>query len=388
MIDKKSAIETGQLPKKQLGLALLLMLSLLLIALTAVAITQLSLNSSAQKRQALTTKALTDTRNAIMAWALTQTTITHPPGTLPCPDTNRNGNANISGAICTSEFGFVPYRTLGIAEPRDGDGTPLWYGVSNAYAGSVNLALNQLRNSSLASPLFINNNTNRIAFVVMSSGDALDSQNRGTISLATSAEFLEGLNVNNTFTDYSDLRDATHNDQLLSVSEQLFWAEIEQRVLVDMAALVRQFRTSCNRFPWAVPFTATNTTGVVNTYQGRLPISNEWGASGACPTAPNFQPQWLRDHWGSIIYYALCKDTSPANPPTTSCLNLGNSVTAKAILSAPGSPLPSLSQNRGALTLSNYLENENATPVDNIFKKLARTQHTATFNDLITIVTP
>ena len=105
-------------------------------------------------------------------------------------------------------------------------------------------------------------------------------------------------------------------------------------------------------------------------------------------TAPIFQPQWLRDHWGNIFYYALCQDVVAVNPPSTSCLNLGNGATAKVILVGPGSPIPAIGQNRAILNIANYVENENAAPVNNVFQKTSHSNHTASFNDLIKIVAP
>lgn len=376
------------------GIALLLMLSFLIVVITTVAIARLSLNEVLQQRQSATRQALTESRDALVAWALTSASLTAPPGTLPCPDINFDGIADKPGANCTSELGFVPYRTLGIAEPRDGDGALLWYGVSNTYARDVNVALNQLRNSSLISPLFLNNAANPIAFVLVSQNDALGGQNRGNVSVANRAQFLEGLNANNNFNDYSDVFDQTHNDQLLAVSVSAFWSFMEERVFADMTALLTQYSTVCGSYPWAVPFAVAGSAGQLNTYQGRLPVSNEWGMPCHAPqnaiTAPVFQPQWLRDHWGPVFYYAMCQDATPVNPPAGSCLSLGNGATANVILVGPGSSLAGVGagQNRAILNVTNYLENENATPMDNTFQKTSRSNHTATFNDLIKIVTP
>jgi hypothetical protein len=130
--------------------------------------------------------------------------------------------------------------------------------------------------------------------------------------------------------------------------------------------------------------------GVPNTFQGRLPTTNEWGMPchppSAAVTAPAFQPQWLLDHWGNFFYYAICREATPLNPPITSCLNLGNGLTARVILIGPGTELAG--QNRAILNMANYLENENRTPVDNVFQKLPYTNHTPAFNDVIKRVAP
>lgn len=68
------------------------------------------------------------------------------PGYLPCPDLDDDGWAE---ATCGSldgrggqaqRLGRLPWKTLGIPEPRDGYGERLWYAVSSKHKGLLNCA--------------------------------------------------------------------------------------------------------------------------------------------------------------------------------------------------------------------------------------------------------
>ena len=56
-------------------------------------------------------------------------------GELPCPDTDNDGFAE--AACSTRTLGRVPWRTLGIPEPRDTAGETLWYAVSLRFLGNA-----------------------------------------------------------------------------------------------------------------------------------------------------------------------------------------------------------------------------------------------------------
>lgn len=370
------------MPYKNRGIALLLMLSLLIVVFTTVAIARLSLNDLAQKRQDATLKALTETRDAIMAWTLTQSTATLPPGSLPCPDTDLDGDSDYNGILCIGALGTVPYITLNIPEPRDGDGARLWYGIGNFYATN---SATQVRNSSIQSTLFLN--TDSIAFILISQNDALDGQSRGNVNFANRAQFLEGENADADFV-YSDMRDENHNDQVLAVPANIFWSTVEDVVLSQVALLLRTYKTQCGAYPWAVNFSDADDNSDNGTLLGRVPLGTTVGTTlptvwglGCAPSLPT----WLTTHWQRTLFYAMC---APPSAPT-SCLQLqdANSVllqTASVILIAPG--IPWGTQNRSILQPAEFFDKENSATIDNVFQKTSRTEHTADFNDTIYIV--
>lgn len=89
------------------------------------------------RAQARSIQALAQARAALIGYAVSYAE-SHPGeayGYLPCPDASNTGSTPIGacGARDLGSLGRLPYRTLGLADLRDGWGQCLWYAV----AGSV-----------------------------------------------------------------------------------------------------------------------------------------------------------------------------------------------------------------------------------------------------------
>jgi hypothetical protein len=384
---------------KSSGIALLVMLAFILVAFTTIAISRLSGNSGELKSRAKTTQALVQSRDAIMAFTLAPANPANPPGILPCPDTDGDGISNPippSAAACTNRRGLVPFVTLGIAQPFDGNGAPIWYVVATQYSGTVATP----HNSSSASASTLRLNTIPEAFIVLAPNIPFAGQVRPGLLpyrnplFNTVTQYLELENANSILDDiYTDLQNPTQNDQVLAMTVGDFWTSVEGRVLREVGALLRDYRASCNAYPWPAPYASFGTNNsdtaplAIRVYEGRVPLGtaspNVWGA----PCAPTLPAGWILTHWGDSLYYAICRQAAPANPPTASCLQLGGLIVAEAILIAPGIPFP-LTQDRltPTVVISDYFENQNASVVDNVFTQLKPSSHTVNFNDLIYVV--
>lgn len=113
---------------------------LLIVALIGAAglLAQGDLAAMARTRaQTRSIDALARARAALIGYAVSYAE-SHPGeayGYLPCPDANNTGSTPIGacGARNIGSLGRLPYRTLGLADLRDGWGNCLWYAV----AGSV-----------------------------------------------------------------------------------------------------------------------------------------------------------------------------------------------------------------------------------------------------------
>jgi len=128
--------------------AILLIATLLLAAVIVfvLAISLASVNPESARRRA-TEDALAEAREALLAYAAARAINTIVgPGYLPCPDLDNDGWAeptcgSLAGDIGQDErIGRLPWKTLGIADVRDGDGERLWYAVSAKYKGLLNCA--------------------------------------------------------------------------------------------------------------------------------------------------------------------------------------------------------------------------------------------------------
>lgn len=373
-------------------MALLAMLGLLLVIFTGVLVGRLSLNDQARQRQQVTAASLTEVRDALVSYSLMDNG--RLPGSLPCPAQNRLGQPAVSPATgaCLRLPGLVPYRALGLAEPLDGRGNPLWYAPATALANPPI----GLRNSSTTTTLTLRiNAANRVdtmAFVLLAANEPLAGQQPITAPLAAASQFLEGANGVTNATAYDDLRDADHNDQLLGMPLGQFWSTVEQRVLTEVQQTLQAYRSSCQSYPWPAPWGGNNSQA--NLPSGALPLGSAlpfgWGAScGSGKFAPAAPAAWLRNHWGGLLHYALC-DQPAVNPPTASCLQLATPagiVQAKAIILAPGVAINSQTRSLAAQSnLSNFFEQANADANTRNFTQLPPSQHTQGFNDVVFIV--
>ena len=115
----------------QNGQALLALLVILGIGFGALFYTLISPASLALETEKTTSEALAQAREALIGYAASDD---NRPASLPCPDTDNNGSAQLyAGSYCPSEIGRLPWRTLGLPDLRDGSGERLWYAVSREF---------------------------------------------------------------------------------------------------------------------------------------------------------------------------------------------------------------------------------------------------------------
>jgi hypothetical protein len=386
------------LTSKSRGFALLIMLAIILVAFTTIAISRLSHNSGEQQNRTRTTQALVQARDAIMAFTLSPTDPTRPPGILPCPDINGDGESDPlpnPGGVCNNRRGLVPFVTLNIPQPLDGTGAPIWYVVPIQYTEPVTAIYNS--NNTNPSTLVLNQ-TQLMAFILLAPNDPLSAQVRTsrTPAVGLVAQFLEGENANSILdNNYSDLRNATQNDQVLGMPTGVFWTTVEARVLQEVRSIFETYHTNCGVYPYPADYSQTGTltsnrSTSVATLEGRLPLVAalpvEWGAQCLPPftanNAPAIPPAWIAAHWGDTLYYASCV--------AANCIRLedisANPIFVSAIVIAPGVHL-STQPVRVAGNRNGFYELQNATPAPpNVFTQVKLSGHTGAFNDLVFII--
>lgn len=259
------------------------------------------------------------------------------PGDLPCPDTSEPGTANagVAAATCSAgAVGRVPWKTLGIPEPRDSAGETLWYAVSGNFRP-------------------------RAAYGLLPSAD-INSDTRGTITVraadssvlttdAVAVIFAPGAPqgaVQNRSTDGTDLcgvlnvtlrRDTcvsnylesatfdavtravtqvivpnasstTVNDVLAYISTSELISAVEQRVAGEIRNLLAGYRenSGCQCYPWADTWEYSGGIADVGQSRGRfptVPYPHAWG-SGSIPVLP----PWLESNdWHNLVWYSVAK---------------------------------------------------------------------------------
>jgi hypothetical protein len=131
----------------QRGIALLLATLVLLLAVGCALAAALASSAFSPDRERASDRALAQAREALLAYATDRAIDTVVgPGYLPCPDGDGDGWAEATCGSLSGDsgqeqrLGRLPWKTLGLADLRDGHGERLWYAVSSKHKGLLNCA--------------------------------------------------------------------------------------------------------------------------------------------------------------------------------------------------------------------------------------------------------
>jgi type II secretory pathway pseudopilin PulG len=134
-------------PGRQRGAIAIVAAVFIIAVLASAAAIAMSAHATEAQRQRITTRALALAKEALIAYAAERPiTAVVGPGYLPCPDTDDDGWAestcgSLSGHLGQADrLGRLPWKTLGLADLRDGHGERLWYAVSSKHKGLLNCA--------------------------------------------------------------------------------------------------------------------------------------------------------------------------------------------------------------------------------------------------------
>lgn len=128
--------------RRQGGFVAIVMLLLLVIGSLYLIVTGLSTAAEAGRRhqEDVSALALQQAKEALIARAALDD---NRPGSLPCPDSNNDGDADLlAGPSCPSYVGRLPWRTLGLPDLRDAAGERLWYALSQNFTDSSAYRIN------------------------------------------------------------------------------------------------------------------------------------------------------------------------------------------------------------------------------------------------------
>jgi hypothetical protein len=115
----------------QRGFGLALFLVILVLGTVAVLLSTPNVAALKVERDKVTERVLSQAKAALIGRAARDDA---RPGSLPCPDTDGDGTAELfAGNDCPAYIGFLPWRTLGLPELRDGSGERLWYALSPSF---------------------------------------------------------------------------------------------------------------------------------------------------------------------------------------------------------------------------------------------------------------
>jgi len=426
--------------KSQHGSAILIILTIIGIGAAFLLVSALNKSNQQLERDKITTAALAQAKEALVGYAASvDVSPSGPrPGDLPCPDTNNDGIAetscgNASGSTGQNlRLGRLPWKSLGLPDLQDGYGERLWYAVSNNFKKNTRTGLlNSDTNGTItvrdSTGTIINNGTGSSAAiaVIIAPGSAFTRQDgvnqvRDVANANNPVNYLDISNGedNAAFVDSGtdgfisgDVRDANNNiivnDRILAITYDNLMPILEQRVAREVFYCLNNYAAdplNQGRLPWAADMTASaggNYSDTTNTRFGRLPstVSNTVTDSGSSPMKNGWTSScklnsgtWW-NNWREVVFYAVADAYKPKPiPPLPSCgacltVNPPSATANKQFAVFMASRrLPGVSggqprvSNADKSTITNYLEDQNATPLDDVFTKKTPS---ATFNDYV-----
>jgi hypothetical protein len=291
--------------------------------------------STGYSKNAKTDKALTMAKEALIGRAVADS---NHPGSLPCPDTDDDGIAEIfAGNACPSYIGRLPWKTLELPDLRDGDGERLWYMLSPDFRD--NPAVEPLNTDTIGNiTVYSGNNTttltNRAAAVIFAPGTPVLAQARSSTQSAAcpvtgtsiaqslcATNYLETVssvnNANATGPYISAPETATFNDRLIVIDSVEVMTAAETRAAREILNALQAYKAGsggfCDCYPWADISNGIADDGLTH---GRVPLisadtghSNDWSNAGVTI------PQWLIDNqWWMVFFYTVAanKTYSPS----------------------------------------------------------------------------
>lgn len=300
----------------------MIMVIVMVTGLTALLVRSLSIVDIRNERQAKTSAALAQAKDALIGYAITygDTHVGQVHGYLPCPDidgSNGEGSSSISpacGLQNVSKIGRLPWKTLGLGPLRDGDSECLWYAVSGTYkdtpkTGLMNWDTNGQFQAYAADGTRLDSNNNQIVAVIFAPGMARDGQNRSGSGApicggnynasayldSSTTHSINNANINTVASAVSKFiqgeNDGEVNDRMVFITRQDLWnamlkrSDFTQR-LRDMTRAVAECLASYGRnnnnpdnysLPWPAPVSLVGDYADKenyrddNTYAGRVP---------------------------------------------------------------------------------------------------------------------
>ncbi|MFK8019453.1 MAG: hypothetical protein AB8B86_06785 [Pseudomonadales bacterium] len=233
MTNKEAISYSGpreSLPARQQGVVLLFIALLILVAASTLLINSLGDTNQLVTMSRSNKLSLNDAKEALIGYAISfperhSALADAIPGHLPCPDLDGDGVEDGAGcgAAADNAIGFLPWKTLGLAQPKPSQ--CLWYAVSAGFKSPNSTAAPSILNSDLDGSFQIEDEDgrilgdttgrNRAIAVVIDAGDPITtggySQLRDSNSTRTHCGAVNRANRINQPLNYLDKLGDVHN---------------------------------------------------------------------------------------------------------------------------------------------------------------------------------
>lgn len=337
------------------GAALIAMLLAFLLAGSYFLLREANSVPSTSQRAAKTAAALAQAKEALIARAVIDT---NHPGSLPCPDLDGDGDSELLvGNQCKDGkyFGWLPWRTLDLPDPRDAAGERLWYALSSTLRDDDSA---EPINSDTATTLTLNG-AGHIAALVFAPGAPLAGQNRPSNGVT---DYLDGSNNNGDSAYVSGPTSDTFNDVAMPLTRRELMQAVERRVAKEALNHLDAYRTANGVYPYPAEHSCTGSDCVSDKQEcrGHFPVDADLAPPHELPNWSPALPAWfIVNDWAAVLYYGVGLDNlkTPHLGGLTS--NCGASLTVdgngrQLVLFTPGAPLPGIT--RPSNNLDDYLE--------------------------------
>ena len=382
----------------QKGMALTLVAFVLMTAATAVFLATASLHTSASQSESTTQHALAQARDALIGRAAMDD---NRPGSLPCPDTNHDGEADLwdtTGNHCPSYIGRLPWKTLGLPELRDASGEALWYALSPSLRDHAAVQpINSVETSAQIKIVGVAPALD-VAAVVIAPGHLLAGQRREGPGVDVAANYLEGQNASAGDNIYETAAPSSgFNDRLGVITRDQLFDVVERRIANDIRNALKRYYTAFRFFPYANSYDDASFACTANLTRGRVPnadLSSAYPLSACADHAdwlpaidpPIAPPQWFAANgWHLLTYYAIAPACTRAhlNCSGSGFLRVNDLGGVRAIVIVGGRAISSLGQGRPCLAQTDCIEQPLAAQGQ--YRHMPRSN---SFNDRVAVILP
>jgi hypothetical protein len=321
------------------------------------------------------------------------------PGSLPCPDTDDDGEADLwdrTGIHCPGYVGRLPWKTLGLPPLRDGSGELLWYALSPTLRDHPTMQPINSVEPSAQIRIVGTEPALDVAAVVIAPGAVLPGQVRNAAGARDPANYLEGHNATSGDNVYETaLASAGFNDRVLAIGRAQLFDVVERRVANEIRTALQRYYAAFGFFPYANSYGDATLACTPALTRGRVPNADlsPLHPLAACPGHADWQPSmapriappaWFAANgWHLLTYYAV----APAcTRPTLHCsgsgfLRLNDQSGVRAVVIVGSHAIASLGQARPCRAAEDCIEQPFAAA-----NHYLANERSATFNDRVSFV--
>lgn len=246
--------------RKQSGIALIALLVLLIMAGSFALYRSLNSGSEQARLEQAQTLRLARAKEALAAYAVTDS---KRPGRLLCPDLIGDGiSPLLSRDDCDAYKGWLPWKTLDLADGNDDTGSKLYYVLSPLFGGDrASPPLNSDTATTLRLDVAAGGASNDVAALIIAPRGALDTRN------ADGDDYF--------YSGTSDTPD--NNDVVIALTRRELMAAVEKRIANEVRACLEEHAASAanagQTYPWPAPLSNNIFKGAAKSLFGMIPAT-------------------------------------------------------------------------------------------------------------------